>query len=292
MPAAKRLWQWIRPQQFLWCPWVVESSARFAAAVIVDVVAFFSTLDISVLDIALGSNVSKLVDEEHSSPKGWHDFVRKDRTYSAITTTAELLNSDIDALTERWGRFQHEFGSLENFYIPSESAEDSADISDVTTDIDSSSTMSENMNMDQTRGLAVEKLMTEFKLLLDQHLGIRDCVDGTSSKYADGRESIEETQVKTSQRENENPFKRIQFLRKRAQAADDEGEEGEEEQPRKKRPDSAPVDDPKRKLACPFYRRNPERHKRHRSCAGPGWSTIHRLKWVATIRIYLLRRTN
>jgi hypothetical protein len=34
------------------------------------------------------------------------------------------------------------------------------------------------------------------------------------------------------------------------------------------------------KLACPFYKRNPERHKTWRSCAGPGWDTIHRLKYV------------
>jgi hypothetical protein len=35
---------------------------------------------------------------------------------------------------------------------------------------------------------------------------------------------------------------------------------------------------PRRKFACPFYKRDPERHCKWRSCSGPGWDTIHRLK--------------
>jgi hypothetical protein len=36
------------------------------------------------------------------------------------------------------------------------------------------------------------------------------------------------------------------------------------------------------RFACPFYRRNPRRHLKHRSCAGPGWPTVHRIKSVVT----------
>jgi hypothetical protein len=32
------------------------------------------------------------------------------------------------------------------------------------------------------------------------------------------------------------------------------------------------------KFACPYYTRNPAAHGKHRSCAGPGFTTIHRLK--------------
>lgn len=35
-----------------------------------------------------------------------------------------------------------------------------------------------------------------------------------------------------------------------------------------------------RKFACPYYKRYPERHRKWRSCSGPGWDTIHRLKLV------------
>lgn len=31
-------------------------------------------------------------------------------------------------------------------------------------------------------------------------------------------------------------------------------------------------------LACPFFKRNPQRYQRERSCVGPGWETMHRLK--------------
>ncbi|KAK4164611.1 hypothetical protein QBC43DRAFT_317241 [Cladorrhinum sp. PSN259] len=32
------------------------------------------------------------------------------------------------------------------------------------------------------------------------------------------------------------------------------------------------------RLACPFYQRDPLRHRKDRSCAGPGWPSIHRVK--------------
>ncbi|KAI1135739.1 hypothetical protein F5Y05DRAFT_421139 [Hypoxylon sp. FL0543] len=33
-----------------------------------------------------------------------------------------------------------------------------------------------------------------------------------------------------------------------------------------------------RKFACPFYKHDPKAHNKHRSCAGPGWASLHRLK--------------
>jgi hypothetical protein len=35
-----------------------------------------------------------------------------------------------------------------------------------------------------------------------------------------------------------------------------------------------------RKFACPFFKRHPDKHRKWRSCSGPGWDTIHRLKYV------------
>jgi hypothetical protein len=35
-----------------------------------------------------------------------------------------------------------------------------------------------------------------------------------------------------------------------------------------------------RLLACPYFKRNPESHRKYKSCAGPGWKDIHRLKLV------------
>lgn len=36
------------------------------------------------------------------------------------------------------------------------------------------------------------------------------------------------------------------------------------------------------KLACPFYKRDPEKYRNQRSCPGPGWNTVHRLKSAAS----------
>ena len=41
-------------------------------------------------------------------------------------------------------------------------------------------------------------------------------------------------------------------------------------------PSSTP--DPHR-LACPFFKRDPRRHDKLRSCTGPGWKTVHRVKY-------------
>ncbi|OLN87335.1 hypothetical protein CCHL11_03672 [Colletotrichum chlorophyti] len=38
------------------------------------------------------------------------------------------------------------------------------------------------------------------------------------------------------------------------------------------------VDDDRQKFACPFYKHDPVRYKNHRSCVGPGWTELHRLK--------------
>jgi hypothetical protein len=34
------------------------------------------------------------------------------------------------------------------------------------------------------------------------------------------------------------------------------------------------------RFACPFFKRNPEVNRKWRSCAGPGWATVHRVKCV------------
>lgn len=33
-----------------------------------------------------------------------------------------------------------------------------------------------------------------------------------------------------------------------------------------------------RRLACPYYRHNPTHNLKYRSCAGPGWASVHRVK--------------
>jgi len=36
----------------------------------------------------------------------------------------------------------------------------------------------------------------------------------------------------------------------------------------------------KKKFACPFYKKSPEKHNTWTSCPGPGWDEVHRVKYV------------
>jgi hypothetical protein len=68
---------------------------------------------------------------------------------------------------------------------------------------------------------------------------------------------------------------------------------GDDSNKRRKAGEAAP--DPillRRKFACPFYKRNPGRNQRWRSCAGPGWDSIHRLKYDFTFWKFFLSRLN
>ena len=42
---------------------------------------------------------------------------------------------------------------------------------------------------------------------------------------------------------------------------------------------TSPISAPDHRLGCPFFKRDPRRHSNHRSCSGPGWKTIHRVKY-------------
>ena len=68
--------------------------------------------------------------------------------------------------------------------------------------------------------------------------------------------------------------------RNRKEYSDDESDQ---EHPKKKNKMTDSVELEKL-LACPFYQRNPHRHPIHRSCSGPGWASISRLKQVPRLK--------
>ncbi|ROW13874.1 hypothetical protein VPNG_03638 [Cytospora leucostoma] len=64
---------------------------------------------------------------------------------------------------------------------------------------------------------------------------------------------------------------------KRQAITDDEGSDDEESggpTTKKAKTDETEV----KRLACPFFKRNPHRYKDQGKCVGPGWITVHRLK--------------
>lgn len=53
-----------------------------------------------------------------------------------------------------------------------------------------------------------------------------------------------------------------------------DNEDNEAPKPKKAKSEETEV----RRLACPFFKRNPHRYKDQSKCVGPGWVTVHRLK--------------
>lgn len=77
----------------------------------------------------------------------------------------------------------------------------------------------------------------------------------------------------------------------RKRSAGDEPEEGDGQGGRApKRPrGSDPLDESKeeapKRLACPYFKMDPSRNHTARSCLGPGWATVHRIKYAATMTL-------
>ncbi|KXH35482.1 hypothetical protein CSAL01_01563 [Colletotrichum salicis] len=68
-------------------------------------------------------------------------------------------------------------------------------------------------------------------------------------------------------------------LKGRDQEDDDASENDENnDRNRNKKRTKTDEDDDRRKFACPFYKHDPARYKSHRTCVGPGWHEIHRMK--------------
>lgn len=58
---------------------------------------------------------------------------------------------------------------------------------------------------------------------------------------------------------------------------DDQNGEGGREDRNSKRAKIV-SDENRLKYACPYYKFDPERFKQHRTCCGPGWAEVHRVK--------------
>lgn len=62
----------------------------------------------------------------------------------------------------------------------------------------------------------------------------------------------------------------------------DPNDENDKFKPRKRRQDEEDNENSKkldRKLACPYYKHNPDKHHSSGACCGPGWDSVHRIKY-------------
>ncbi|KAK1853558.1 hypothetical protein CCHR01_03767 [Colletotrichum chrysophilum] len=123
----------------------------------------------------------------------------------------------------------------------------------------------------RTRGLqAVLKLATGGSSHVSTHVthGNMNCPEGSMSGQ------IPPAQVQDNQTSSD-----FQTSGKRSYPQREGSDDGEDEDtPRRKRSRTEKSPPFAKKLACPFHRNDTENHRKHRSCAGPGWTSIHRLK--------------
>jgi len=74
-----------------------------------------------------------------------------------------------------------------------------------------------------------------------------------------------------------NPSNQPLVVPERRIPRDDEDDDSDDERQHKK-PKLKDSDSETQRLACPYFKRNPSFYRHWRSCPGPGWGTVHRVK--------------
>jgi hypothetical protein len=131
--------------------------------------------------------------------------------------------------------------------------------------------------MEPWKSALIDSLMIEFRSLLGQKsmFSARGANEGsTNSNPETGACQLNQTSSQTSKLGKKRQRESV--------GGGDDGREsdGEENEGPRKGPRTDPINLVKScpKLACPYHQRNPQNHKKYRSCAGPGWDTAHRVK--------------
>jgi len=131
--------------------------------------------------------------------------------------------------------------------------------------------------LDIRRRHMVDRLMIEFRGLLNQTIGARSRPSAEVSRSGSSSEGHGLQQDNSGQGSRGNNH-------------DGSGQEQDPSPPgngqsggdgnsnQNSRSPSAPDLSRGCKFACPYFKRVPRKHGKHRSCIGPGWSTVHRVK--------------
>ena len=96
---------------------------------------------------------------------------------------------------------------------------------------------------------------------------------GSASNSSDGTSHTGSNETGSSQSGSSPPS----AGKKHGRSNDREGSDDRQESERRKRINAGPAG-PSRKLACPYYKRRPHIYQSRKSCPGPGWDSVHRLK--------------
>jgi hypothetical protein len=160
-------------------------------------------------------------------------------------------------------------------------SEDTGEHSDST---DSSNTTNESRtptpsSLSARKSALVEDLMEYFSTLFPTCCRSTPGIKGASG-LASSQEHTNETEQSNSQSgsPSQSAPRGTNRNREDKQSDDtaDENGDGEPLRKRSKKANANNINMPK--LACPYFKRDPRKYQISRSCPGPGWETMHRLK--------------
>jgi hypothetical protein len=130
----------------------------------------------------------------------------------------------------------------------------------------------ESFNLPARKKRVIDHIMAEFYTMFDAIFGIRYAASGQPNSAQQGSMNcIDPSNSGSTQPQNGK------------RKADDEerqgdGEDGDEKPPKKSKLINDEDLECQRRLACPYFKRNPRKYRNVHSCLGPGWIAIARLK--------------
>lgn len=134
-----------------------------------------------------------------------------------------------------------------------------------------STASSASNTLDAKRREVVESLMAEFEALFTRHPGVRESPAGSRASDFSSCPNRPFPSSGKERSDDEDPTK---------DRLNNNGGDGSSDGPGAPRGNWPPILESAsgQKLACPYYQRDPGKPPKNRSCTGPGWPSIHRLK--------------
>lgn len=131
--------------------------------------------------------------------------------------------------------------------------------------------------LSQYQARLVDSLMSEFHSLINSESVVarsRAASEGSSNNCSGSSGSSTREDTTPSSGRGTKKRQRDQGVGDRSDKDQDQ-DSGPSKMQRIQSPSPSTVS---KKLACPYFRHHPAYHTRYRSCAGPGWPTVHRVK--------------
>lgn len=134
----------------------------------------------------------------------------------------------------------------------------------------------ENMQAAQPKSTLqiIELIMRKVELKL-RDVACRECTGNSTSNSRSGASSISYQGNRKSSQSSGNKRK---TRTEGSPPPDDDDDYGPNKRRRGSAATTADSSDSGVRFACPFYKHDPDKYRNRRTCPGPGWPTVHRMK--------------